>query len=152
LHYAPGHGGARVELASIEVHAGFERLTASDVQGAIEHLEAALALDPRSMEAHHFLGQAYFDDGDAQRAAQEWQWVVDTARLDKLELPEPVHLKLAQAQALDGDFEASRATLDAYLRFEPTGAYVDLTRLVLAKLPAASADVAPADHADDVDE
>ncbi|MCP3916425.1 MAG: tetratricopeptide repeat protein [bacterium] len=117
------------------VSRGLEELGASKTEKAIATLEEALVYDRESLEAHRFLGQAYLAREDPERAAQEWQWVVDTARAEEIDLPEPVHIMLAQAQALTGDFSASRETLDAYLTFEPTGEFVQLTRDVLAKLP-----------------
>ena len=55
---------------------------------------------------------------------------------ETVELPEPVHLNLAQAQALGlGEYAEARITLQAYLDLEPTGRWIEQTRVALSKLP-----------------
>ena len=96
----------------------------------------ALFFDPESLAAHNYAGHAHHALGQFEDATREWNWVVDSARLQKIELPGPVHLDLAQVQALGlGQFRAARETLEAYLVFEPTGAWVERTQKLLDSLP-----------------
>ena len=86
--------------------------------------------------ANNFLGNLHHGAGDFDEAVSCWNRVLDLARSEGLELPEAVHIKLAQAQGVGlGDFEKARETLEAYLVLEPTGRWVDQTRKLIADLP-----------------
>jgi tetratricopeptide (TPR) repeat protein len=111
-------------------------LSGGDEVGALEVLKKSLLFDPESLAAHNYAGHAHKALGQFEDAAREWNWVLDTGRLRKVELPGPVHLDLAKVQALGlGNFEEARATLEAYMTFEPTGEYREQTRQLLDSLP-----------------
>lgn len=134
-----GHGlsvlGAEAEDLAAR---GAESLDVGEESAARELLDRALACDPESLLANNFLGNLHHGSGNFEGAVACWHLVVDLARTEGLELPEAVHIKLAQAQGLGlGDFERARETLEAYLVLEPTGRWVDQTRRLIADLPAA---------------
>ena len=54
------------------------------------------------------------------------------AQAEKIELPEPVHLNLAQADVEAGDLEGARKVLEEYLEREPTGEWRARTQAMLA--------------------
>lgn len=132
-----GHGERFLsEEASARVERAAEALAGQDAALAGELVEEALELDPGSLEAWNYKGHAHYLAGELEEAARAWSWVVDTARLREVELPEPVHLKLAQVQALGlGDFEEARVTMETYLAGAPEGAWAERTRELLAALP-----------------
>lgn len=135
LELAPGYLPAREELAHQSVVRALKALEARELEDAEQLLGQALEWDRESLEAHNFLALVQFEREDFAGAVREWSWVVDTAQMEGLVLPEPVHLNLTQAQVRDGDLAGARATLEGYLLLEPTGAFVEETRRVLAALP-----------------
>ena len=122
---------ARVELAGFAVESGLAALEAGQPEQAVEHLRTALAHDPDSLEAHHFLGSTLFSLEDWEGAADQWTWVVTTASYEDLELPEPVHLFLAQALERAERTDEARGVLEEYLRGAPEGRFVEETRSAL---------------------
>ena len=72
--------------------------------------------------------------GQYGEAAKSWHLVVDKARLSGLILPDPVHLSLARALALDEKAAEARQVLNDYLEFEPRGPFETETRKLLAVL------------------
>ncbi|MFT5155175.1 MAG: tetratricopeptide (TPR) repeat protein, partial [Planctomycetota bacterium] len=135
LEIDPNCQEAREELAGYATLEGMAALTEQAFDMAFNKFELALDYDPESLEAHNFMGHTLIELGRPAEAAKAWSWVVDTARIEKLELPEPVHLLLAKAQTLSGNVAESRATLEEYLTLEPDGAHVGRTRELLAVLP-----------------
>ncbi|TDJ67537.1 MAG: tetratricopeptide repeat protein [Planctomycetota bacterium] len=141
LQLSPGHEAARAELASYSVHSGLVAMRAGDFEEAERLYRVAIVEDSESIEARTFLGHALYAQGDYTGAADAWRWVVDTARLEALELPEPVHFNLAQANFLADRLHEARTVLEEYLVLEPHGRYFDETRERLSALP----DVPPAE-------
>jgi tetratricopeptide (TPR) repeat protein len=132
-----GHGLSvlRVEAEDLAAR-GAESLDAGEESAARELLDRALVCDPESLLANNFLGNLHNGSGNFEGAVSCWNLVVDLARSEGIELPEAVHIKLAQVQALGlGDLEQARETLEAYLVLEPTGRWVDQTRKLIAELP-----------------
>ncbi len=132
-----GHGLSvlRAEAETLAAR-GAEFLGAGEESAARELFDRALVCDPESLLANNFLGNLHNGSGNFEGAVACWNRVVDLARTEGLELPEAVHIKLAQAQGLGlGDFERARETLEAYLVLEPTGRWVDQTRKLIADLP-----------------
>jgi tetratricopeptide (TPR) repeat protein len=118
---------------------GARSLAAGAGEQARDLLERALVCDPDCLQAHNHLGHLHHDAGNLERAVSCWNRVVDLARAASIELPEPVHIKLARVQALGlGEFEKAHETLEAYLVLEPTGRWVDQTRKLVAVLPQVS--------------
>ena len=71
-------------------------------------------------------------------AARLWRSVLSTARAEKIELPEPVHLNLARALVEAGDLEGARKVLQEYLeleKLEPAGGWRARTQAMLDQLP-----------------
>ncbi len=132
-----GHGrDLLLEEADRLVGEAVTALADQDAARAQEQLREALLFDPESLAAHNYAGHAHHALGQFEDAAREWNWVVDTARLRKIQLPGPLHLELAKVLALGlGRFRQARETLQAYLTFEPTGAWVEETRRLLDSLP-----------------
>jgi len=127
---------ARVELAELHLRRGIEVLNSGDSAGAAEAFRRALEYDPESLQAHNYLGHALYRSADLEAASEAWSFVVDTAQLEKIDLPDPVHITLARAQFESGKLEEAHATLQSYLVLSPTGKFVAETRSVLAALPA----------------
>jgi tetratricopeptide (TPR) repeat protein len=132
IKYAPEYPAARVELGVVRgsklVDEGLELLRAAEYLEAALRFESAIELDPDSLEAHTFLGSARFALEEFTRAAEAWHWVVDTARGERLELPEAVHLKLAQALLMAGSGADAKQVLADYLLLEPNGPWAEDTR------------------------
>lgn len=124
----PRSAAARGEHASYEVFRGQE---SGDLETSISHYRKAVEIDPNSYEGHYFLGTALRISKDFEGAARELAWVVDSARIDEMVLPDPVHLALAQVQFEGGETDASVLTLETYLTQQPFGMYVDQTRELL---------------------
>jgi tetratricopeptide (TPR) repeat protein len=110
-------------------------LVEQDLEAAVVHFQAALTHYSDSLLVRHYLATVHFEMGDFEAAVEQWYEVVDQARLDKASLPEPVHLRLAEALGRCGRMEEGRQVLQAYLDLEPTGEYIDLTRQLLRALP-----------------
>jgi len=134
-----GHGLSVLRAEAEDLAArGAESLDVGEESAARELLDRALVCDPESLLANNFLGNLHNGSGNFEGAVSCWHLVVDLARTEGIELPEAVHIKLAQAQALGlGDLEQARETLEAYLVLEPTGRWLDQTRRLIADLPAA---------------
>jgi len=119
---------ARVELAAHDLRRGQVAAQAGRIREAAMHLEAAIEHDPDSLEAHHFLATALFSLEDFAGAIDHWRWTLDTAQVEELELPEPVHLFLAEALERTGRPDEALSLLDEYLRRTPSGDFLGRTR------------------------
>ncbi len=130
--------GARIleEEAAAKFEKGIAEYKAGDLEAAKVEFRAALELDPDRIQAKNSLAVVLFRQGDNPGAIELWRAVLETARKESLVLPEPVHVNLAQAQALAGDLAGARATLDEYLEREPDGRWKAETKAALAALPA----------------
>jgi tetratricopeptide (TPR) repeat protein len=145
LACVPGFDPARAELASCCVARGVaalenaeERSLDDAAAAAIEEFQRALEHDPGSLEAHHFLGRALYRAGRYAEAVDQFHWVVDTARLERIALPEPVHIHLARALLLadrEHGVEEAHEVLGAYLVLEGGGPWIEETRRFQAGLP-----------------
>jgi hypothetical protein len=96
----------------------------------------ALEYDPDLMQAQNHLAVVLFKKRNYAEAAHLWQSVIATARAEKIDLPEPVHLNLAKAQVQVGDRTGAELTLEEYLDRQPNGEWVAPTREMLASLGA----------------
>ncbi|MBN2308088.1 MAG: tetratricopeptide repeat protein [Candidatus Hydrogenedentes bacterium] len=90
------------------------------VPDAISRLEEAIALDPENIDAHYYLGQAYYDDNDLAAALAQWEYVQEVQpnrpglpeRLEKAYREELVeydfhqtdsrHFRISYARGTDG--------------------------------------------------
>lgn len=113
---------------------GTAALEAGELEQGRELCERALRLDPRSLPAKHFLASAQFRLGAHAEAARLWREVLDQARAEELELPDPVHLNLARALYLEGRTDEVRSLLQGELDRDPEGPWSDATRELLARL------------------
>lgn len=111
---------------------GLAAFSEDRLEDALAEFEKALEWDGESIMARHLLGNTYMELGDYGQAAKAWHLVVDKARLGGLQLPDPVHLSLARALALDDKEGEARQVLNDYLEFEPRGVYETQTRKLLA--------------------
>jgi tetratricopeptide (TPR) repeat protein len=128
--------GAQVlfEEAVAAVERGVAAYVAGDAAGARAAFERAVALDPQSPEAHNHLAVCLHKAGEHAGAAEHWRAVLELAQAEGLELPEPVHLNLAQALVAAGRVEEARAVLEEYLRRAPEGEWSERTRELAAGL------------------
>lgn len=135
LSYDPESLEARRALARCGLWRGASALREGDAAAAEGFLAAALEQDPDSLELHQFLGHALYRQERFGEAAEQWQWVVDVARVEKLELPDPVILQLAQALVQDGRVRDARTALEEELSTSPAGPRSDEVRTLLDSLP-----------------
>jgi predicted Zn-dependent protease len=122
------------EEAALRVEQGVRRFRAGELERAEESFRAALSFDPKNLAAQNHLAVARLRAGDAQEAAALWRAVLDAARAERIELPEPVHVNLAQAELLLGREAQARALLERYLSEEPEGPWAAPTRELLARM------------------
>jgi Flp pilus assembly protein TadD len=127
------------EEAQRALEQGVEAFEAGDAARAEERFERALRLDPRSLAARNHLGVVLFRRGAYAAAAGHWRTLLDAARAEGLELPDPVHLNLARALYLDGRPDEVRALLSAELERDPDGPWADAARELLERLNAEAA-------------
>jgi len=130
--------GARIlaEESAAVARAGVEAYQSGDLDAAKDSFRRALELEPDSIEAQNHLAVVLFKESDYPGAVALWRSVLAIAAREDLELPEPVHVNLAKAQALDGDLAGARDTLETYLGREPEGRWSCETRAALSALPA----------------
>ena len=128
--------GARLLLEASQEHidAGLKAYEKHDLPSAEAQFRAALVYDADSLAAQNHLAVVLFRRERYADAAALWKKVLETARAEELELPDPVHINLAEALRAGGDPAAARATLEGYLAESPTGRWVVETRAALAKL------------------
>lgn len=107
---------------------------------AAEHLDRALSLDPDNIEALLYRGHVCYGNGEFDSAVTHWYRVVDDLRLDGIELPEPLHLRLSDALVRAGRNSEAREVLEAYLVLEEGGRWETQTRQLLALLPKGDVD------------
>jgi len=67
-----------------------------------------------------------------------WRGVLELAARERLELPEPVHVNLAQAELRRGESAAARKVLADYLLATPEGEWVGVTRALLTQIDASA--------------
>lgn len=129
--------GARLlgEEAARRVDLGVKAFEARDLAGAQREFEAALKFDPTHLAAQNHLGIVRFEARDFAGAALAWKAVLDAARADELELPDPVHLNLAKALVKTGDVEGARRVLEGSLEVAYETRWAERTKALLAELP-----------------
>ena len=110
---------------------GVEAYLAERWDEARAAFELAVRCLPDSIEARNHFAVALFRAGDAAGAAEHWAYVVEGAAAEGFELPEPVHLNLAQALELAGRAEEGRGVLEEYLEARPEGRWSEVTRAAL---------------------
>jgi len=96
--------------------------------------ERALGFDPGEITALNWLATLDFKVRDYPRAAERWRAVLDVARAQGLELPEPVHLNLAKALKLAGRTPEALELLSAELARDPEGRWAAPTQALLKAL------------------
>ncbi|MBK7643603.1 MAG: hypothetical protein IPJ19_11260 [Planctomycetes bacterium] len=128
--------GARLLAEASQTHldAGVAALQAKELAQAESEFRAALVYDADSLAAQNHLGVALFRQAQYPQACELWRKVLETAREEQLELPDPVHINLSEAQRLAGDAQGARATLEGYLAVKPDGRWAEWTREALKKL------------------
>jgi tetratricopeptide (TPR) repeat protein len=128
--------GAQVlaEEAQSQVDAGVQAYEKGDLDVSETHFRRALELEPDELQAENHLAIVLFKKQRYADAAKLWQRVLATARDEKLELPEPVHLNLAKAQVQGGDKVGAELTLEEYLDRQPSGEWAGPTREMLTAL------------------
>jgi predicted Zn-dependent protease len=130
-----GFGASLLAEASAQAfEAGAAALQAGDLAGARERFARAVSLDPLSLAARNYLAVVQFKLGDYADAAAQWRAVLDQARAEGLELPEPVHVQLAGALVLDGRPDEARALLAEELARDPDGPGAEKARELLQRL------------------
>lgn len=129
--------GARLllEEARARVALGVEAYEAGDARAAEARFRSALVLEPDLIEAQNHLAVVLFQRRELAEAIELWQAVLQRARAEDIELPEPVHMNLAKAQFQNGNPAAARATLEESLRREPNGPFASETRGMLERIP-----------------
>ncbi len=106
----PGYAVAQIELANL-------LLSENDAAGAIPHLEEALSVQPGSWRAHWLIAEAYLmANHDTERAKLH---AAKSLELGK-EKAVGVQITLARAQAIAGDRDAARKTLEEFLAKYPS--------------------------------
>ena len=123
--------------AQQEVEAGVRAYEQADLDVAEKHFHRALELEPDDLRAENHLAIVLFKTQRYADAAKLWQRVIATARDEKLDLPEPVHLNLAKAQVQGGDKLGAELTLEEYLDRQPAGEWAGATRDMLSSLARA---------------
>jgi hypothetical protein len=128
--------GARLlaEASQVHVDAGLAAYEQRELATAEQEFRAALVYDADSLAAQNHLAVVLFRRQSFPEAAALWKRVLATAHDEQLELPDPVHLNLAEAQRAGGDPEAARTTLEGYLAAAPEGRWAEQTRAALKKL------------------
>ncbi len=130
--------GARLLAEESQKHldSGVEAYAAHELERAEREFRAALVYDDDSIAAQNHLAVTLFQRAAYDEAARLWSRVLETATGEGLELPEPVHLNLAEAELRGGDAAAARATLERYLAGAPAGRWAERTRAALEALDA----------------
>jgi tetratricopeptide (TPR) repeat protein len=138
---ARAHGLGRAELGSgaqiladaalAEIAQGEEMYATGDLDEARRHFERAVELEPEILAGHNHLGVVCYRLGDDAAAIRHWGLVWEVALEEKLTLPEPVELHLAQAMLRAGEPEAAKAVLRESLQAFPNGAHAEAVRTSL---------------------
>jgi tetratricopeptide (TPR) repeat protein len=138
LGLSPEELGSGARLLEEEAQALCERGVSAYEKGdratAETLFRAALRCDPASLAARNHLAVVLFQDKRCAEAVLLWRGVLLDAQADSIELPEPVHLNLANAQICAGDTAGARATLAQYLELQPEGEWAARTRTMIAAL------------------
>ncbi len=139
---APDLDELRLYRAAEALAQGVAAIEEGDFLAAGVFLDQALTHDPDSLEAHLYRGHAFHAEQNYLLAAEQWQWVLDDLRRDGISLPEPLHLRLADALVRADRAQSARQVLESYLRSEEDDRWKEQTRLLLQTLPS-EADLEP---------
>jgi len=123
-----------MDAARARCDAGTEAYEARDFERAEAEFRAALDLWPDDLASKNHLALVRFRRDDPAEAARLWRVVLEVAAKERLELPEPVHVNLAQAELRRGEPAAARQVLEHYLRESPQGEWVGVTRTLLVQI------------------
>ncbi len=119
-----GFGATLIEQeAEAALDEGVRHFAAHDLAAARDAFERAVRCAPDSLEARNHLAVTLHGSGDAAGAVRHWRRVVEIAAREDLELPEPVHVRLAQALREDGRADEARDVLRRYLAAHPRGSW-----------------------------
>ena len=133
---APDLGELRLYRAADALAQGVAAIEEGAFQVAGVFLDQALTHDPDSLEAHLYRGHAFYAEEAYLLAAEQWQWVMDNLRRDGISLPEPLHLRLADAFVRADRVQSARQVLESYLRLEEGDRWKEQTRQLLKTLPS----------------
>mgnify|MGYP001481133743 CR=1 FL=1 len=114
--------------------AGLDAYDRGEFEAARASFQAALRVQPASLEATNHLAVVHFKLGEFEAAATRWREVLGLAEREQLELPEPTHLNLARALYQLGRRDELRALLTGWLERHPASVHVEATRAMLARL------------------
>lgn len=124
--------GTGAQILADEARARTEEGIAAYGRGELDPAEqafrAALACDPGALAAQNHLAVVLFRREQFAQAAELWRAVLEGARKQGVELPEPVHLNLAKALVRAGEREAARSVAQAYLDAHADGRWAAPTR------------------------
>jgi len=126
------------EAARARTEAGVAAFEMDELERAEAEFRAALDLWPDEIAARNHLGLVRFRRDDPAEAARLWRGVLELAARERLELPEPVHVNLAQAELRRGESAAARKVLADYLLATPEGEWVGVTRALLTQIDASA--------------
>ena len=121
--------------ANLALTAAADAEIAGKLDLAEEHLEEALRMDPRSLEALDFLGSIRFRGADFAGAAVAWEVLLGYERESAESRESTTHLNLARALVLGERAVEARGALDAYLEAWPDGPLAAETREMILRLP-----------------
>lgn len=122
------------ESAANEVTTGVDAFTQGELAKAAACFERALRWDPEQLAALNHLAVCRMKQAQPRQAADLWRRVLDIAREERLELPEPVHVNLARALADAGDVEGAKLVLLEHLDRNPSSPWVRETERALEQL------------------
>lgn len=122
------------EAATARVEAGLAAYERGELAPARAEFEAALALDPDTLEAHNHLAVVLFRTEQFAAAAEHWSRVLALAREVQVHGLGQAELAFARALHKAGRESEIRALLDEYLERAPAGEWADATRDMLARL------------------
>jgi tetratricopeptide (TPR) repeat protein len=114
--------------------AGLDAYDRGTLDAARASFQAALRLQPASLEARNHLAVVHFKQGEFEGAAARWREVLELARRTGVELPEPTHLNLARALFQLGKRDEVRTLLVEWLERHPSSEHAEATRAMLARL------------------
>ena len=129
--YWPDAIEVRALRSEIHLREGLMEFNQENLPRAQELFELALESDPESLLAQHLLGRTVMERGEPDRAAEIWSAVLDKARAQGIELPDPVHLGLTRAYEQMGRRDLAKGVLERYLEDYPAGSFAPETRIRL---------------------
>lgn len=120
--------GVRAMRAGVAAH------EEGELRASATRFERALELDPELLAARNHLAVVRFKLREYSEAVRHWTRVLETARAEGLELPEPVHLNLARALVLNERVDEARELLQREILRDPAGEHANAARALLDEL------------------